>query len=153
MKKKLAKLITLFCTCALALTVALSVAACAGAGKTYRYQGCSFKSDPDVGMGDSMTAVYDTMYKDSTITVTDSEIVWKMQDQESKMTVQKDGDKYKLSGEAVDQVLSGFSGLGIDSTAEMYGQTTDAGFDLVITVTVSMSGVTVTETVTLNFVA
>lgn len=149
MKKKLAKLITLFCTCALALTVALSVAACAGAGTTYRYQGC--KADP---ANSTITRMYDTMYQDSTITVTDTALVWKMQGEESKVTVQKDGDRYNLSGESVNQTLEGLKqSWGTDASAEMYGQKTEAGFDLVIVLTVNVSGSTVTQTVTLNFVA
>lgn len=155
MKKRIAKLSALICIIALVLTAMLALAACGNAGTNYNYSGTNAEiingntSSPDA----SMKTLYDTMYKDSTITVSDSKIVWKISDVESAMTVKKDGDKYILSGEYVEQMKTalsaGFSagGVGVSVSFDMYGIETETGFDIIMNASASVNvGSIITKT-------
>ena len=130
MKKRIAKISALVCIMALVLTVIFAMTACGESGTKYTY------SDTNV---DNLKTMYDAMYKNSSITVSESKIVWKISDVESTMTVKKDGDKYVLSGEYVDQMktalsagVGGISGAGLSVSFDMYGMETENGFDIVM---------------------
>ena len=173
MKKRTAKLVALICTMALALTCIFALVACGGDGGKSTGKGTKYTfTETNVEMtmnGEAMDSsstagtknMYDTMYKDSTITVSDSKIVWKMSDQESTMSVKKDGEKYKLSGDYVENIKKGLSAMntpGADVTYDfdMYGLKTEGGFQIVIatsTTTAAAQGQTYTSstTITLNF--
>lgn len=138
--KKVAKISTLICTLALVLVVMFALSAC-GAGTTYKYSSVSIDMG-GYGSNDSLTSVYDTMMKDSTITVSDKEILWTISDAKNTMTVTKDGDKYVLGGEYTEQMKTAFSsmgGAGTVSNYEMYGKDTEGGFDIVMSMTVTIS--------------
>ncbi|MDE6505359.1 MAG: hypothetical protein K2L42_05765 [Clostridia bacterium] len=144
MKKQIAKISTLLCMLALVLAVILSLCACES-GVTYTYSKANVEMGAGIGGTGSMSAVYDAMYKDSTITVTDSKIVWKISDMESVMSVSKEGEKYMLSGEYVEQMKKTLSqGFANVSSYEFYGIETENGFDIVMsmTATVGIPGAT-----------
>lgn len=164
MKKRIAKIVTLICTLTLAMVCVLALVACGGT--TYTYSGTDVKMTGDnmggMDMSGTMSTMYDNLFKGSTITVSDSKVVWKLSDQESSMEVKKDGDKYVLSGDYVDQleqgISAGLSGSGVAVTYdfEMYGTETDAGFDIVIatssTSSITGTSITVGATITVSFV-
>lgn len=119
--KKIAKSIALICAIMTVASVAFAFTAC-GAEVTYTYAGCEF----DYG-----STAFDTMYKGSTITVSDSKIVWKILDTSEEFTVKRDGEKYICSGEFVDRMAQASSAPAAGVTFEFYGIKTEDGFDLV----------------------
>ncbi|MDE6273532.1 MAG: hypothetical protein K2L87_00600 [Clostridiales bacterium] len=161
MKKRIAKIVTLFCTLALAMVCVLALVACGGT--TYTYSKTDVKMTGDnmgVDMSGTMNTMYDNMFKGSTLDVSDSEIVWTVSDQKSSMEVKKDGDKYVLSGDYVDQMKQALSasmgGTGVSVDFDMYGTETDAGFDIVMATTstssIGSTSYTVGMTITVSFV-
>ncbi len=142
MKKRIAKISALVCIMALVLTVIFAMTACGESGTKYTYSDTNVEMTGDLGGeggNDNLKTMYDAMYKNSSITVSESKIVWKISDVESTMTVKKDGDKYVLSGEYVDQMktalsagVGGISGAGLSVSFDMYGMETENGFDIVM---------------------
>ncbi len=120
--KKIAKSIALICAITTVAAVAFAFTAC-GAEVTYTYAGCEFNY--------GSTEIFDTMYKGSTITVSDSKIVWKISDISEVLTVKKDGEKYICSGEYVDRMAQASGATAAGVPFEFYGIKTEDGFDLV----------------------
>ena len=140
MKKRIAKISALVCIMALVLTVIFAMTACGESGTKYTYSDTNVEMTGDLGGeggNDNLKTMYDAMYK----------IVWKISDVESTMTVKKDGDKYVLSGEYVDQMktalsagVGGISGAGLSVSFDMYGMETENGFDIVMKTSSTSSG-------------
>ena len=100
------------------------------------------------------------MYKNSSIVVSDSKVVWKFSDTESVLSVKKDGTKYVLSGEYAEQMKKALSsglsiGADVQVSFDMYGNEIENGFEIVMSVTstisVSGSNQTYGTKITVNF--
>lgn len=136
--KKTTKIAVIVCTLALVLTVTFALAACGGP-VTYNYS----KTTCDAPVvGSMLAAIFDPMFKGSSITVSDSELVLKAGNEETTMTVKKDGSKYILSGDFADEMRSALSEFGGSETAiDLYGTKSSDGFDIVMEFSISNSAV------------
>lgn len=137
--KKTAKLFALICTLALVITVMFALSACGGNGevKTYKFSKAESATSGNHSSTD-MSSLYDVMYKDSTITVSDKEVAWSVKDTLNIMSVTRDGDKYLLSGDYVEEMKKLFSSMG-NLTYEVYGVETEEGFDIIMQMTMTMT--------------
>ena len=140
MKKLFTKLLILICAVALSATCAFALVAC-DSGEKFTYSGTDVKiteSFDDIFDDDTyanmLKTTYNNMYKGSTITVSDTKLTWTIQDNASVLTVKRDGDKYILAGDFVNQFNQNLAGgSGIDQL--WYGIKTDAGFNIVMEMT------------------
>ena len=145
MKKGVLRMLALACVLALGLACATMLTACGDDDKTapgekFTYSKTTIESDDDLELGDMMaglTASYDTLYKDSTLEVTDSKVIWTMKDQKAEMTYTKDGDKMILAGDFADTMKEAFKNMNVGMAnmsieLSMYGLKTDAGFEIVV---------------------
>lgn len=155
MKKSISKIYAVLCVpiLALALICVCMFAACTDAegGEKYTY------SDVTVDLGsygygadDTIKNMYNNLYQDSYILVSDSKIEWVMEDTTGVMSVTKDGDKYILGGDYVDKLSESMGSLGTGVTYEMYGVKSGSGFNIVMTI--NLTAESITETITFKFV-
>ena len=165
MTKKAVKISVLICALALVFTVMFALSACGEKGTEYKYSATKVELIGDLGgdeggIGGNLNTVYETMYKNSSIVVSDSKVVWKFSDTESVLSVKKDGNKYVLSGEYAEQMKkvlsSGLSvGADVQVSFDMYGNEIENGFEIVmsVTYTISVSGSNQTygTKITVNF--
>ncbi len=141
-----------------AVIFCLALAACGeSAGTKYTFKETKVTTDLQSGSTasaiTSLETMYNTTYKDSTLEVKDGKIVWKIGDMENAMTYTKDGDKYVLAGEYMEQLSSAFSSFGGVGSISYYGQKTEDGFAIVMEETFTDNPVMSNVTFTFNFIA
>ena len=147
MKKKI-RLSGIVCALLVAATCMCAFAACGGETK-YTYSGCTITVNGTTMDGAAM----DATYKDTYIVVTDTSIKMTHNGNTSEMQITKDGNKDKLGGDYADEFAESFKQFGTDASIEMYGQSVDGGYNIVITVKASIAGITSETTTTLSFKA
>lgn len=164
MRNKIFKISTLILTLSLTLVAVFALTACNGNDATYTYSKVEMSAEGDAAsemqvmldvINPRLQASYNTLYKDSTITVNNKKLVWKIADETSIMQVKKSGEKYNLSGEATDKIIEAFTtllGSGSGMTCKMHGIETEEGFNIIMTFTMPEAGDNNSFLITLFFV-
>lgn len=157
MKKSLRRFLALTLVLAIGIVCVAALTACGGSEK-YTYSEAKVESSmPE--MNESMSTIipqYNTLYKDSTMEVTDSKIVWTLKSgDKGEMSYTKEGDKLVLAGDYYDEIKEAFESLSVGMNVEVsiYGIKTTEGFELVISETISgVSTTAITADIRLLFV-
>lgn len=142
---------------AIALCLGFTLVACGeDEGVKYNYSKATIETGGTISGIDSvfgsMETMYDTMYKGSSIEVSDTKIKWVYTGAEGTFDVSKDGDKYVLSGDMMDTLKTSVSQMGAtDITISMAGSETEDGFEIVISESFRMMGSQTSMTIKFAF--
>ena len=124
------KLIKYFGVMLTAAFMCLALFACGGNGTKYNYKEAKVEGDSNMS---SVVTMYNTLFKGSYIEVGNGSIKWTVSDQEQKLTCEKDGDKYSLSGKYMESLKDSLSGIGAGNMEiAVWGAETEEGFKMVI---------------------
>lgn len=141
MRKSLRRFLALTLVLAIGIVCVAALTACGGSEKYTFSETKIDTSSQEIGSSMSgLVTTYNTLYKDTSLEVTDGKIVWTLKgDDKGEMSYTKDGDKMILSGEFTDAMKEAFKNVSFGMSVEVsaYGIKTTDGFELVVEETIS----------------
>ena len=138
MKKGVLRMLALACVLALGLACATMLTACGDDDKTAPGEKFTYSEvQVDGEDNDEMVDVYNMMYANSTLEVTDSKVIWALKDQKTEMSYTKDGDKLMLAGAYIESMKETIQQISPDEEIgiSLYGVRTETGFKIVMQIT------------------